>query len=74
MTECESIFAETLDQHYNFHDHTNDSLAITGRVDEVIVPAEPPEFGPAAARALIRLLVAVHRRRQAAAETPREER
>ena len=29
----------------------------------VVVPREPPEFGPAAARALLRLLVAVHAKR-----------
>jgi hypothetical protein len=73
MTECESTSPGIPNRNYNYHDHTNDSQATTGRVDQVIVPAEPPEFGPAAARALIRLLVAVHHRRQSTADISMEE-
>jgi hypothetical protein len=38
----------------------------------VIVPPTPPDFGPAAARALIRLLIAVHRK-HTNADNPSEE-
>jgi hypothetical protein len=40
---------------------THNAIASTPTASvRVIVPQEPPEFGPAAARALLRLLIAVH--------------
>jgi hypothetical protein len=39
----------------------------------VIVPPTPPEFGPAAARALIRLVIAVHSKRAPNSDHPGEE-
>jgi hypothetical protein len=42
-------------------------------VREVIVPAEPPTFTPAAARALLRLLLAVHEKRTRQSNPSRKE-
>jgi hypothetical protein len=38
----------------------------------VIIPSDPPVLGPAAARALLRLLIAVQRKRTAAGGASRE--
>jgi hypothetical protein len=40
----------------------------------VIIPPDPPVLGPAAARALLRLLIAVQRKRAAAGGASREAR
>lgn len=45
--------------------HNNDITGTPAESVRVIVPREPPEFGPAAARALLRLLVAIHAKRTA---------
>ncbi|MER7457351.1 hypothetical protein [Micromonospora sp. NPDC126480] len=51
---------------YNFSDHPKETT--DSRSDElrVIAPPEPPAFGPVGARALLRLLVAVHGKRSGA--------
>lgn len=38
----------------------------------VIIPPNPPEFGPAAALALLRLLVEIHRQRKEIPDNPVE--
>jgi len=73
MKEYESPFQVTPDQNYNHHDDPNYSQTTTGGMHQVIVPPGPPEFRPAAARALIRLLIAVHRRRQLTADRHTED-
>ncbi|WP_275409690.1 hypothetical protein [Actinoplanes utahensis] len=35
----------------------------------MIVPPLPPEFGPAAARSMLRLLVSIHRKQKSVEET-----
>jgi hypothetical protein len=37
----------------------------------VLVPPQPPEFGPAAARALLQLLIAIHQSRHNGADPSR---
>lgn len=50
---------------YNHDVDTTGPQTVADDVQRVIVPPQPPEFGPAAARALLRLLIAVHRKRTA---------
>jgi hypothetical protein len=71
MTESLSQFQKTTNQQYNFDDHSPapDTISDNGRV---LVPPDPPSFGPAAARALLSLLLAVHRKRGHATEPPGE--
>ncbi len=72
MTESLSQFQKRTNHQYNFDDHSTapDTMSNDGRV---VVPPDPPSFGPAAARALLRLLLAVHRQRGQATEPPGEE-
>lgn len=65
MTPSTIPFPQECNQHYNQYE-TTEMRNEPGSVRRVIVPPEPPEFGPAAARALLRLLVAVHRKRAGA--------
>jgi hypothetical protein len=60
-------------QIYNYDSDTTEPYTVAGDIQRVIVPPEPPEFGPAAARALLRLLIAVHRKRTAVADPSPEE-
>ena len=73
MKESTSQFPEPSIRNYNQHDDTAVTETTRGDVRRVIVPPDPPEFGPAAARALLRLLRAVHRRRGETADTSGEE-
>jgi hypothetical protein len=58
---------------YNYDVDTTQSQTVAGDIQRVIVPSEPPEFGPAAARALLRLLIAVHRKHTAVPDPSPEE-
>jgi hypothetical protein len=60
-------------RNYNYDADATEPLTVADDIQRVIVPAEPPEFGPAAARALLRLLIAVHRKRAAGADRSPEE-
>jgi hypothetical protein len=42
-------------------------------VPRIIVPPDPPEFGPVAARALLRLLISTHQQRTRKESDPSEE-
>ncbi|GAA3741607.1 hypothetical protein GCM10022225_26360 [Plantactinospora mayteni] len=59
------------DYNYDGDSGTTDTASL-GEL-RVIVPPDPPEFGPAAALALLRLLVAVHRQRKEIPNDPMEE-
>lgn len=61
--------------HQNDHETDNHSPleAAPSGVREVVVPAEPPTFTPAAARALLRLLLAVHEKRTGQPNPSRKE-
>jgi hypothetical protein len=50
---------------YNHDVDTTGPQTVADDVQRVIVPPQPPEFGPSSARALLRLLIAVHRKRTA---------
>jgi hypothetical protein len=64
MTDTEKNFQERFNQAYNFDGDTPTATGTPAGVPHVIVPPDPPEFGPAAARALLRLLLAVHHKRR----------
>jgi len=66
MTTAEPEFPGTPIPEYN---HDGNSPTIKTPLSDspyVIVPSDSPDFGPAAARALLRLLITVHRKRTAA--------
>jgi hypothetical protein len=73
MPKPESQFPDPHIQEYNQHNKQSSQKKKQGDIRLVIVPPDPPEFGPAAARALLRLLIAVHRRRIETADTSGEE-
>jgi hypothetical protein len=73
MTESASQLPAAPIQDYNHHDIPAATETLAGDVQQVITPSDPPEFGPAAARALLRLLLAVHRKRTSTADTSGEE-
>jgi hypothetical protein len=73
MTKSESQFPDQRIPEYNQHNERPSAMATQSDVKQVIVPPDPPEFGPAAARALLRLLLAVHRRRLNAPHDPVED-
>jgi hypothetical protein len=73
MTESESQFPNPAIRDYNYHDDPTHAETAPDEALHVIVPSDPPEFGPAAARALLRLLLAVHRSRAEANDTSGEE-
>ena len=68
MTESASPSPTGPIQTYNYDVDPTKPQTVADDVQRVIIPAQPPEFGPAAARALLRLLVAVHRSRAAATD------
>jgi len=74
MEQSSSQFPEPAIQEYNCHDDSpGGQNPPSGGTPQVTVPADPPEFGPVAARALLRLLVAVHRVRGKNLDTAGEE-
>jgi hypothetical protein len=73
MPKPESQFPRPPIPEYNQHDKQSSGTEKPGNIRLVVVPPDPPEFGPAAARALLRLLIAVHRRRIETADTSEEE-
>ncbi len=73
MSDSQPELPNQIDQDYHSHGSTGTTDAATPGEIQVIVPPAPPAFGPAAARALLRLLVEVHRERSDAAEDPMEE-
>jgi hypothetical protein len=46
---------------YNYRTEPTHPENTTADGPTVIVPSQPPTFGPAAARALLQLLIAIHR-------------
>lgn len=74
MEQSLSQFPDPAIQDYNCHDDwPGGQNRSSGGTPLVIVPADPPQFGPVAARALLRLLVAVHRTRGESRDTAEEE-
>jgi hypothetical protein len=65
MTESASQSPMGPIHNYNQDGNTTGPQTVADDVQRVIVPPQPPEFGPAAARSLLRLLIAVHRKRTA---------
>jgi hypothetical protein len=59
------------DYNRNGETQSTDTTAQSGAV-RVITPPDPPVLDPAAARALLRLLIAVHRKRAGATGASRE--
>ena len=55
--------ADKLPLQYNPNNETPQPQAGRSETPQVILPDEPPQFTPAAARALIRLLITLHRQR-----------
>jgi hypothetical protein len=73
MEQAMSQFPDRSIQDYNHLDDPPMIQNVPGGVPQVIVPAAPPEFGPVAARTLLRLLVAVHHARGKHRDTAGEE-
>jgi hypothetical protein len=62
MPQLQPDSPDQADQDYN-HDGGSGTADMASGELHVIVPPDPPEFGPAAARALLRLLIDVYRNR-----------
>lgn len=73
MPKSRSEFSEQPERDYNMNCGPDVTDAASSAGIQVIAPLEPPQFGPAAARALLRLLVEVHRAHCAAVEDLTEE-
>jgi hypothetical protein len=71
MTESASPSPMRPIHNYNHDVDTTGPQIVADAVQRVVVPPQPPEFGPAAARALLRLLIAVHANAQQSLTLPR---
>ncbi|MFC6568618.1 hypothetical protein [Actinoplanes utahensis] len=61
--------ADSADSPVNGYDGISGSTGSPSNDHDVIVPPLPPEFGPAAARSMLRLLVSIHRKQKSVEET-----
>lgn len=73
MKSTPSETPENNNPDYNYPDDGNTPDGTRPGTLDVIIPANQPEMGPAAARAFLHLLVEVHRKRHRAHAHPPEE-
>jgi hypothetical protein len=73
MDQSTSQFPDPSIHEYNQHDDSPATQTAPDDGQQVIVPTNPPQFGPVAARAMLRLLIAVHRARSNTIDTAGEE-